>query len=255
MKKDKLRVNLARMNNIRTKFLGFGGVIVLIMIASCQHHPDTLPILGGGGGTIDPPDTLIINPDPCDLDTVYFTNTILPLLNSSCAVADCHDAITHEDNVRLYDYSNIMQQVTPGNTGNSDLYDVITDNDPDNIMPPSPYNSLSSEQIGLIATWIQQGAKNNSCTADCDPAGFSFAQNIAPTIELACTGCHSGSNPSGSLSLTTYEQIKNIALDGRLMHSLNGTSGYTIMPDNTLGLPECNKTQFQNWVNAGAPNN
>ncbi len=39
------------------------------------------------------------------------------------------------------------------------------------------------------------------------------------------------------------------------MHALNGTNGSPLMPNNTLGLPECYKTQFQNWVDAGAPNN
>lgn len=239
------------------KFYLFGMTVIfaLSMIASCKHHPDILPIADNGGGVVIPPDTVIINPDPCDPDTVYFTNTILPLLNSSCAISNCHDQITHEDGVRLYDYSHIMQQVTPGNPNNSDLYDVITDNDPDNIMPPSPYSALTSDQISLIRTWILQGAKNNSCTEDCDPTAFSFSQNILPIVQLTCNGCHSGSNPSGNLSLTTYDQIKTVALDGRLMHSLNGTNGYSIMPDNTAGLPSCNKTQFQNWVNAGAPNN
>ena len=244
------------MNRRILNIVGFVTIISLLTIASCKHHPDVFPVTGGnGGGVINPPDTIIIDPDPCDPDTVYFTNTILPLLNSNCAISDCHDAITHEDDVRLYDYSHIMEQVTAGSLSNSDLYEVITENDPDNIMPPSPYNALTSEQIGLIATWIQQGAKNNSCIADCDPTSFSFAQNIAPIVELTCSGCHSGTNPSGSLTLATYDQIKTIALDGRLMHSLNGTNGYSIMPDNSTGLPECNKTQFQNWVDAGAPNN
>lgn len=244
------------MNKSNMNIMGFAIVIMLMMIASCKHHPDFLPLIGGnGGGVINPPDTIvIINPDPCDPDTVYFTNTILPLLNSNCAISDCHDAISHEDGVRLYDYSHIMQQVTAGSLNNSDLYEAITETNND-IMPPSPYNELTSEQIGLIATWIQQGAKNNACTEDCDPAGFSFAQNIEPIIDLTCSGCHSGSNPSGNLTLDTYEQIKTIALDGRLMHSLNATNGFTIMPDNTTGLPECNITQFQNWVDAGAPNN
>jgi hypothetical protein len=74
-------------------------------------------------------------------------------------------------------------------------------------------------------------------------------------VDLACQGCHSGSSPDGDLLLTTYDQIRTVALDGRLMNALHGTNGYALMPDNTLGLPQCNITQFQNWVNAGAPNN
>jgi hypothetical protein len=230
-----------------------------LFVSACQHHPDISNIVNpdDNNNYVTPPDTIeLINTDPCDPDSVYFTNTILPLLNSNCAMVDCHDAITAEDDVQLYDYAHIMEQVSAGNPGNSDLWEAITETDLEDIMPPTDNGGpLSSDQLMAIQTWIQQGAKNNSCSEDCNPADFSFIANIKPIVDLTCGGCHSGSNPSGTILLETYAQINAIALDGSLMSSLHGTDGFDLMPDNSTGLPECYISQFQNWVNAGAPNN
>jgi hypothetical protein len=232
----------------------------LLFIASCKHHPDEIANNGDGNGNgniiPNPPDTVvIINNDPCDPDTVYFQNTILPLLISNCAMPDCHDAISHAEGVRLYDYSHIMQQVQPGSLNQSDLWNAVTETGGDMMPPADTGGPLSPEQMQAIQTWILQGAKNNSCTEDCDPTAGSFATNVMPIIELTCNGCHGGSNPSGNLSLETYDQVKASALDGSLMNSLHGINGVSLMPDNTTGLPDCYISQIQNWVNAGAPNN
>lgn len=220
---------------------------------ACKHHPDLLDDNNGGGngGT----DTLIVvNPDPCDPDSVYFVNTIQPLLNSMCAVPECHDAITAEDNVILTDYAHIMQQVEPNDLNSSDLWDkgIMDNNDP---MPPPGSPQLSQEQIDDIAEWINEGAQNNSCQEECDPAAFSYSVNLAPIIDLFCDGCHGGNNPSGGFALGTHGQLVSMVQNSDFMNALHGTGGTPIMPPNTTGLPDCYKQQFQNWINAGMPNN
>jgi uncharacterized membrane protein len=233
--------------------------ILLALAVACRHHPEDVQIVddnGGGNGTVNPPDTIIvINPDPCDPDTVYFTNTIAPLLNAMCASDSCHDAVDPEEEVQLTDYTHIMEEVDAGDPDNSRLYRAITEDDDDERMPPINSPQLTNEEILLIETWIAQGARNNSCQPDCNPDDFSFSSNIQPVVSAYCEGCHGGSSPSGDLALETYDQIKTIALDGRLMDALYGTNNVTLMPDNTTGLPECNISNFQNWVDAGAPNN
>ena len=70
-------------------------LFTLCAFEACKHHPEIIDDNGGNGDGNGGPDTLIIeNPDPCDPDTAYFVNTIQPLLNSMCAVPECHDAIT-----------------------------------------------------------------------------------------------------------------------------------------------------------------
>jgi hypothetical protein len=236
------------------KHILFFFLLAASAVVGCQHQPDDSLDLGNGNGNGNGnPDTIVIE-SGCDPDTVYFQNTILPLLTSNCAMEDCHDQVNPEDGIRMYNYAGIMQEVSPGSLGGSDLWEAINETDPNDIMPPSPYSPLTTEQRELIRTWILQGAQNNSCE-DCDPTAIGFAANIAPLIETYCGGCHGGNSPSGNLSLQTYADIHAIAIDGSLVHSLNGTGGYSIMPDNTTGLPQCYKDQITGWIAAGALNN
>ncbi|MFZ4785096.1 MAG: c-type cytochrome domain-containing protein [Flavobacteriales bacterium] len=227
--------------------------LVTGILVACQHHPDEIiedatgGNNGGGGGTE--------NPDPCDPDTVYFQNTILPLLVSSCAQPECHDAITHEEDLRLYDYAHIMEIVEAGNPNGSELIDVLYENGNDMMPPADAGGPLSQEQKDLIALWISQGAQNNACIADCDPAQFTFSAVIQPMMQNNCQGCHSGSNPDGNLSLTNYDQIYASAMDGSLINSLLGTNDYTLMPYQSNALVQCKIDQVQAWIDAGAPNN
>lgn len=230
--------------------------VVIGLFQSCKHHPDLLDIPLNPGGGNNPPDTVVItNPNPCDPNVVYFQTTILPLLTSKCAQPDCHDQATQEDGVGLFDYNNIMEQVDAGDLDGSDLWEMITETDPQDRMPPAPNSPLTQAELNLISTWIQQGAQNNTCTPDCNPDEFSFSVNLFPIVQLHCQGCHSGSQPDGGVSLTNYTQVKAVADNGLLMSALNGTNGSPLMPYNTLGLPDCYKSQFQTWVDAGAPNN
>lgn len=124
-------------------------VLVAILIVQCRHEPDKIPITG----------------DPCHPDTVYFERDIMPLLNSSCAKSGCHDAASATDGIILDNYANVMAKgdIKPGNPDDSDLYEVITDNDPLDRMPPPPVPPLSAEQIAMVRKWIQQGAQNLTC--------------------------------------------------------------------------------------------
>ena len=86
-------------------------LIITIAIAAgfvaCKHHPDPADLLGGGGGGGTDP-LPWVNPDPCDPDTVYFTNTIAPLLNAYCGSSDCHDNVNPEEDINVTSYSAIM---------------------------------------------------------------------------------------------------------------------------------------------------
>lgn len=235
-------------------------MLSLIFIESCKHEPEDLQSNlaeqedEGDDGSI-PLDTIVlINPHPCDSDSVYFTNTILPLITSYCATADCHDAINPEENLNLTDYSHIRAHVQSGNLNASAIWsDGIQS--PDAPMPPDGEPQLTAEQENLIRQWILQGALNNSCQADCNPSDASYAANLAPIIELYCVGCHGGSNPSDGLSMENINEVRAAVNEGEFINALNGANGIELMPPNSTGLPDCYKEQFQNWINAGMPDN
>lgn len=217
---------------------------------SCKHEipnppPPTAP-------PTNPPGSGVCHPD-----TVYFVNTILPILSSNCALSGCHDAATMQDGVNLSSYEGVMSSgvINTNNPTNSDLHEVITEDDEDKIMPPPPANPLSQQQIGQILTWIQQGAQNNACQAACDTTVFTFSGAVSPIIQTRCVGCHSGGTPQGGILLTNYDQIKVQALNGALFGSVNHTGGYTPMPFGGTKIPDCEITQIRKWIENGAPNN
>jgi uncharacterized membrane protein len=236
----------------------------LLSLGSCKHQPwipdGIIPIDTTGTGGTDTTGTGGTAGNPCSPDSVYFAMQILPILQSSCAMSGCHDAASAQDGVILTSYANVMNtaDVRPFDLDGSDLYEAITENDPDKIMPPPPSASLSAAQIALIAKWINQGAQDLSCDANaggCNTANMSFANDIKPIVTNKCAGCHSGNNPSGGINLSTHAGVSAVALSGQLYGSINWQTGFSNMPKNGAKLPQCEIDKIKSWVDAGAPNN
>ncbi len=229
--------------------------MVIIFMVACTHEPSETVEPGPGdnnGG--DSGDTTQVA--GCDPDTVYFKNDILPLLQSSCGTMGCHDAGTATEGIILTDYENIINtgDVEPFDAESSDIYEVITETDTDKRMPPPPNNPLSQEQITMVATWINQGALNNSCESDCDTTDVTYASMVAPVFENFCLGCHDQATANGGVVLETYDQRATLANSGALHGVINGTNGYPLMPPSN-GLPECEIAILEKWISDGAPNN
>lgn len=240
---------------------------------SCKHEPilDTNITPVDTSGTIDtmpmdtmPMDTMPIDTTvtgiPCDSNTVYFNMDILPILQSNCAISACHDDITQEDGVILESYQDLIEttDITPFNLNESDLYEVLIDNDPDKRMPPPPANPLSIDQINTITRWILQGAENLTCDPDfegCETENISYAEFIEPLLLNNCVGCHSGSPPSGGIDLTTHENVATYALNGRLYGAIAHESGFSPMPQGADPLDSCFVDKIKSWIDEGAPNN
>ena len=205
--------------------------------------------------------TLVIT-DPCDPDSVYFEQDLLPIFLSSCAFGGCHSANDHKDGVILINYSTVMStgKVKPYDLNDSELYEVITENDEDDLMPPPPYAPLSTEQINLIAKWIMQGAKNLTCgdsttISVCNTTNVTYSGIVRPILQNNCLGCHSGTSPSGNIALNTYSQVLATVNDGSFNGSITQATGFTAMPLGLPALSACKIQQIQAWITAGAPNN
>jgi hypothetical protein len=193
----------------------------------------------------------------CSPDTVYFHQTILPLITSNCAMSGCHDAISHKEGVNLTDYTNIMREVKVASPTSSDLYKCLIETG-DERMPPAPAAEFSLANKGLVLKWIQQGAKNNSCVAtavNCDTTSVSFSATVFPTLKTYCTGCHSGTTPSAGIDLNSHAAVKVYAANGKLMGSINHATGYKPMPSSTSKLGTCEISQIKAWVAEGTLNN
>jgi len=214
----------------------------------------TKPIdTSGGGGTIIIDTTI----NTCNPDTVYFASQFFPLIQSSCAMSGCHDAITKADGIVLTDYTNIMKIVKAGDPSNSKLYESLIERDIEDRMPLLPVPPFTQTQIALVYKWIQQGAKNNACintlTSACVTTNMSFTTHILPIFATNCNGCHNATVPAGGINLTTYTGTK--AISARLLGSITHTAGFIPMPSSTTKLAACDINKIAAWISQGTLNN
>lgn len=226
-------------------------LLLMILVSSCKHDiPE--PVFndannGGGYGFI-----------PCDSDSVYFSQQVLPFLVANCAMSGCHDPVSAKDGVVLNSYQTVMNSgiIVPGNASGSGIMDVLTTGNAGDRMPPPPSAPLPQAQISLIRTWINQGARNLSCeNAACDTANVTWTASIQPIIQQKCQGCHQGAAPGGGISLQTYNDVRLTAIDSSLRGVVEHQPGWSAMPKGTARLPECDLAKIRIWVEAGAPNN
>lgn len=237
-------------------------VLCLVFANGCKHEPlypgGQEPVAGGNGNGNGGGNGGGGNGEPCDPNVIYFQNEILPIFISNCAMSGCHDANTAQDGIILTSYSSIMNSdiIEPGDANDSELYEVITETDPDKRMPQPPQSPLTPAQISLIQQWIEQGAQNTSCTqATCDTFNVTFSASVKPILQTNCQGCHSGASPSAGIDLSTHAGAQAIALNGRLNGAVNHMAGYKPMPQGGNKLPFCEIRKIKLWIDAGAPNN
>ena len=233
--------------------LGYFFIILVFGITSCQHDIIIPADYYYKGPCNCPSDSIpTIKDNPCSSDTVYFRNVILPLIQSSCAMASCHDVNSGGERKPLVSYTTIMSIVVAGSSSSSQLYRKLSETDPQDRMPPAPNSPLTQAQKDLIKKWIDQGAKDNYCSS-CDTTAFKFALNIWPVIRDNCMGCHNGTNASKGVLLTDYTHVKAIVTDGRLVKVLNALNGFKQMPP-AGKISTCKIVQINKWIANGAPN-
>ncbi len=232
------------------RFIYFAAIIFIpILVESCQHN-----------NIIDL--TIPTVTENCDPDTVYFQNEVLPLIISNCAKSGCHTNIGgDEDAEDLTSYETIMNSdyVDAFDANGSKMIEVLTEDEEDR-MPPSPNEPLNTEQITLLKTWINQGARNNECSGGCDTTNVTYSGTIAPLISNYCTGCHGDNGNTTGINLTSYldsgtdSGVQTVAQNGSLWGSVNQDPGYTAMPLGGNRLPECKIDELRIWLDNGYPN-
>lgn len=93
---------------------------------------------------------------------------------------------------------------------------------------------------------------NNSCS---DTVNVTFSAKIAPILNSYCTSCHSGSSPDGNVQLGTYEGVKAVVNNGKLLGSITHDGTAVPMPQSGGKLDDCKIAAFSKWISAGAPKN
>jgi hypothetical protein len=90
----------------------------------------------------------------------------------------------------------------------------------------------------------------------CSTADVTYSNTVLPALQSnGCIGCHTGSAPSGNISLDSYANVKAQALNGKLYGSINFMAGYSAMPKGGSKMNNCTISKIKAWVDAGALNN
>ena len=100
-------------------------------------------------------------PPPADRE-VDFVREVAPLLESRCFL--CHGSQQQMKGLRLDRQEDALRGgesgpvILPGNSAQSRLIQLIAGTNPTQVMPPAG-DGLTTEQVGLVRAWIDQGAK------------------------------------------------------------------------------------------------
>jgi hypothetical protein len=258
-----LSYKIKTVHTFKNHILIVTGILFWICLhQSCTHdsiidmEPDPVDTMDNPIDTMDMDTTIIEN--PCDPDVLYFEKDILPIFVSNCAISGCHNAATATNGVVLDNFENIIStgEIEPFDLNDSEVYEVITEDDPDKVMPPT--GKLSNAQINLIATWILQGAQDLECDEEVEPCNtenVSYSGFVVPLIQTYCNGCHTSSVASGGIITDNYTSVKAIADNGRLYGALNWETGFEKMPQGLSKLDRCDLDKIKSWIDAGAENN
>lgn len=217
-----------------------------LIMAGCKHE-STVPLSNLAS------DSTRYKGVACSKDTVYFYNTIGPLIITSCAsMSGCHSGNGGEAGA-LTTYSNMLRYVSPGNPNSSRLYTVLSSGG-ENLMPRPPYAPFTATQKALVSKWIQQGAKNNGCLdTSCDTTTVTYSGSIAPIFATNCIVCHSASSTS-TTKLDSYAGAKAAVTAGRILGAIQHTTGYVAMPPGS-SLSVCDINKIKAWIHKGSLNN
>ena len=187
----------------------------------------------------------VYNPDVC------FQENILPIFVSKCGMPGCHNSVDLEHGYDLTNYEGIMKGVKPKHPLLSEVYKVISGNNPS--MPPGP--KLDQKEITYIKIWIKMGAKNTSNCNSCDTSRHSYSGRIAPLMTTWCVGCHNSESAGGGYDLSDYNGVATAISTNRFSGAVNHLSGFIPMPQNTAKLNDCDVNAINSWIAEGYPNN
>lgn len=91
----------------------------------------------------------------------------------------------------------------------------------------------------------------NNGSENCETEGMRYTEDIKPIIDANCAtaGCHN----SGTRAMTTYEEVRDYALDGVLVTRINLPSSNALSMPPSGPLDDCTIEKINAWVNDGAP--
>jgi hypothetical protein len=86
----------------------------------------------------------------------------------------------------------------------------------------------------------------------CQTTNMSFTADIKPIIDQNCVGCHSGPAPNAQIDLSTYDGVKQVADNGKLLDVISRPNGDPSLMPPSGKLSDCKIRKINSWVIDGA---
>lgn len=94
---------------------------------------------------------------------------------------------------------------------------------------------------------------------DCDPTMAMYSMDILPILQTNCYSCHSAAavagGDGGGNNFEVFSVLQTLALNGKLVGSVDHQTGFIPMPQFGNKLSNCDISKIKLWVNSGALNN
>ena len=170
---------------------------------------------------------------------IDYNSEIQPIFNSSCI--NCHSGSDAEEDLSLTSYNNVMNGgdsgdvVIPYEHANSLLWQYINSS----YMPPygSGSGPLTTDQINLIAQWIDEGAlpeSNESMLGDVNDDGAVNVLDVVLLVNLILSGNYLDDNPGADVN---EDEMLNV-LDVVSLIGIILNSGDSTIPEECLLEPD-----------------
>ena len=192
---------------------------------------------------------------------VDFAREVQPILSAQCY--SCHGALKQMSGLRLDrrdaalggGYSGPV--ILPGKAAGSKLIQRITGTGGDMPMPPAGPR-LTSEQVGVLRAWIDQGAAWPAASDSVD-----FSKDVQPILATRCYGCHGPQKQTSGLRLDRRDDalrggysgaaiVPGKAAESALVHRITGASGVIAMPAAGPRLTPEQIKLLRAWIDEGA---
>ncbi|MEI6277595.1 MAG: c-type cytochrome domain-containing protein [Prolixibacteraceae bacterium] len=207
------------------------------------------------------------------LDPVCFERDVLPIFQNSCATTGCHSAGGGKAGYDFSNYASILKTIAPSDAQGSKAYQAITGKNFVQFMPPK--GAVSENDRIIIRVWIDQGAKNTTCSTTAANTGTTpiipttpvvvksqqvcFQRDLLPVLVSSCaiSGCHDQTTRRDGYNITTYASVMtNLVVAGNPTSSRLYTAvrGNSMPPKPYTALPQAVKDSLFNWIKNGARN-
>jgi hypothetical protein len=94
--------------------------------------------------------------------------------------------------------------------------------------------------------------------SNCDTTNVTYSGSVAAILDNNCLVCHNNASAAalgGNVRIEDYADVKIIAENGKLLGTINHSSGFVTMPQGADKLDACTISVVRIWIEAGAMNN